>query len=87
MTQPLAKVRNPQGRVDVLLAQVLERGLQQVKNPVVPVVYQHVKPLVEQLLKHHLGPRTRRGRKVKAELLALRSAFENVQRARIGGEN
>lgn len=78
--RPLAKVRNPQGRVDVLLAQLLERGLQTAKNPAVPQIYQEVKPLVEQLLKRHLGPRTTRGRKLAAQLFQLRDAVEAARR-------
>lgn len=83
--RPLAKVRKPQGRVDVLLAQLLERSLSQAKNPLVPTIYQEVKPLVELALKKHLGPRTKRGRKIAADLFSLKDAIETVQRARNGG--
>ena len=76
------RVKNPQGRVDVLLAQLLERGLQTVKNPAVPGIYQEVKPLVEQALKQHLGPRTKRGRKIAEQLFDLQAALLKVQKAR-----
>ena len=83
-TSPLARVRNPQGRVDVLLAAILDRSVRAAKNPAVPALYEQAKPLVELLLKKHLGPRTRRGRKIAADLFALRDAVEHVQRARKG---
>lgn len=82
--RPLAQVRNPQGRVDVLLAQLLERGLQGVKNPAIPALYQDVKPLVEQVLKQHLGPRTKRGRKIAAQLFELRDTVERIHKAQRG---
>ena len=81
---PLQRVRNPQGRVDVLLAAILDRSVKGAKNPAVPALYEQAKPLVELLLKKHLGPRTRRGRKIAADLFALRDAVEHVQRARKG---
>jgi len=81
---PLARVRNPQGRVDVLLAQLLEKGFQQAKNPVLPALYQDIKPLVEQVLKNELGPRTRRGRKIAAHLFDLASAYQKVQQKQRG---
>ena len=81
-TSPLARVRNPQGRVDVLLASILERSIQQAKHPALPAIYAQVKPLVESVLKQQLGPRTKRGRKIAADLFSLRATIEMIRKGR-----
>jgi hypothetical protein len=82
VNRPLTKHRNPQGRVDVLLAQLLEVGLQSVTNPAIPAFYQDVKPLVERVLQAQVGPRTKRGRMIAANLFELQAAYARIQQQR-----
>jgi hypothetical protein len=76
------RVRNPRGRVDVLVAHLLELGMKSAKDPALPALYQGVKPLVEKVLKAQVGPRTKRGRMIAANLFELQAAYERMQQQR-----
>lgn len=78
---PLAKVRNPEGRVDLLIARLIAETVRASKNPLVPAAYAEVQPLFETLLTQKLGPKTRRGRKLAKDLFTLRGALQNVRRS------
>jgi hypothetical protein len=60
--QPISKQVNPQGRLDVLASQLLERIAQ--KHPIARAVHEELQPEIEALLAAHLGPRNPRSRKV-----------------------
>lgn len=81
----LSRVKNPQGRVDLLLARILEQAVGASSNPVVPEVYKEVRPMIEQILTAQLGPRTKRGKKLASDLFTLRDAVENVRRSQAKG--
>ena len=76
---PLARVRKPRGRVDLLIARLIGEAVKHAKNPILPRAYAEVQPLVETLLNQKLGPRTRRGKKLAKDLFALRSLMDQFQ--------
>jgi hypothetical protein len=70
MKTPLQRVKNPTGRLDWLAAKLIERAVQNRKNPVLSAVYAELQPGVETLLRAHLGPRNRKLREVKKHIEA-----------------
>lgn len=79
---PLARVRKPAGRVDLLIARLIGEAVKHSKNPVLPRAYAEVQPLVETLLNQKLGPRTRRGKKLARDLFALRNLMDQIEARR-----
>jgi hypothetical protein len=79
---PLAKIRKPEGRVDLLIARLIAEAVKHSKNPILPRAYAEVRPVVETLLNQKLGPRTRRGKKLAKDLFALRSLMDQIEARR-----
>ena len=77
---PLARVRKPLGRVDLLIARLLNEATSHTTNPLIRSAYAEVKPFVESLLTKKLGPRTRRGRRLASDLFTLRDLLAQAQR-------
>lgn len=59
------KVKNPTGRLDWLAATLLQRVVEQKKNPVLSAIYAEVKDPLERVLRANLGPRNRTLRDVR----------------------
>ena len=79
---PLARVKKTEGRVDLLIARLLEEATAHARNPLVAKAYSEVKPFVETLLTKKLGPRTKRGKKLASDLFTLRDLLQQVQEQR-----
>lgn len=78
---PLAKVKDPQGRVDLLFARLFQEGVNASKNPTVASAYAQLKPAFEEALYRKVGPRTRLGRKMARDLFAVKDALERLRGA------
>ena len=75
---PLARAKNPAGRVDLLLARIFERAAQ--NDSRTRAMYAQIQPHVEALLKVHLGPKTKRGKELSQKLITLKQAIEQSRR-------
>lgn len=76
----MQRVRNPKGRVDVLLSRMIETAA--ARNETWNAIFVQVRPHLDTLLKNELGPRTRRGRKISSYLFDLKRALEQAQKGR-----
>jgi hypothetical protein len=79
---PLAKVRKPEGRVDLLIARLIAEAVKHSTNPILPRAYAEVQPVVETLLNRKLGPQTRRGKKLAKDLFSLRALMDQIEARR-----
>ncbi len=80
---PLQRVKDPAGRLDWLAAKLLERVVEQRKNPVIDAVYQEVRIPLEQLFRAKLGPRNRKAREFKKYLEQGTKIMQSVQQRRM----
>lgn len=55
----MRRVKDPTGRVDWLAAKLLERLVQDRKDPMMSALYREVKAPLEHLLRANLGPRNK----------------------------
>ena len=77
---PLTKVKDPQGRVDLLFARLFQEGVKASKNPTVHAAYEQMRPYLEIALKAKVGPNTRLGRKMARDLFAVKDALDRLRR-------
>jgi hypothetical protein len=78
---PMDRVRKPQGRPDWLFAKVLEKAVSQSQDETVKTAYLVVRNDLERLLMTSLGPRTKRGKQVRALLEKAKQVLREVQAA------
>lgn len=72
------KVRNPQGRVDVLLSRLMDEAVAQSGNPTLQLLHAGAKPGLDLLIKENLGPRTKRGREIASHVREAQSAMQRM---------
>jgi hypothetical protein len=65
----MRRVKDPTGRVDLLIARLLAEAVRQTRNPVLAAIHKEVAPHLEKFLKAKLGPRNRHVRKLRECIL------------------
>lgn len=80
---PLQRVKDPTGRIDWLLASLLDRVIEKKRDPVLSRVYSQLKAPVEQLLRAKLGPRNKEMRKLRKYITEGQKMLAEAQRRRM----
>lgn len=73
------KVKNPAGRLDYLVAQLIDEAVRRARNPIIKQVYAEAKPIVERTLTAKIGPRTRQGKNLVRHLFTMRELAQRAQ--------
>lgn len=83
MRTPLQRVKDPTGRIDWLVGSLLNRVIEERRDPVLMRVYSQLKTPVEQLLRAKLGPRNKEMRKVRKYITEGQKLLAEAQRRRM----
>ena len=77
------RVKDPSGRLDWLLANLIRETVKRSSDPVVHAAYAEFQPQIETLLTSHLGPKNKQARQLRQYVIA----GQKILRARqIGGK-
>ena len=75
----------PTGRVDVLIARLLERAVEQRNRPMEKQLYAELRDPLEKALRAYLGPRNRNMRTLKRHVEAGQRILMSIQEGRTIG--
>lgn len=82
-TLHLDRLKDPSGRIDWLLANLIRETVERSANPMVRAAYAEFQPQIETLLTKHLGPKNKRASQIRQYVIA----GQKILRARqIGGK-
>ncbi len=77
------RVKDPSGRIDWLLANLIRETVKRSASPVVRAAFAEFQPEIETLLTRHLGPKNKQARQLRQYVIA----GQKILRARqIGGK-
>ena len=72
---PIERIKNPAGRLDWLVCQLLGELIRRRHNPILTATYQEFKPQLEVEIMKALGPRNKHTRMIKQGIAIARQAI------------